>query len=70
MTIAIWIIAIVEVIRAIQNAIQLKAINNSERKALEKRAYEEFIASLKQTDKEFVEKMLKECEKELGDNNG
>ena len=48
MTIALWIIAIVEVIRALQNAIQIKVINNSERKALEKRAYEEFIASLKQ----------------------
>lgn len=52
-------------IRAIQNAIQLKAINSDD--GMRKQAYEEFIESLHQTDKEFLCKMLKD----LGsDNNG
>lgn len=54
MTIALWIIAIVEVIRAIQNAIQLKAINNDE--GMRKQVYDEFMESLHRTDKEFLEK--------------
>lgn len=60
MTIALWIIAIVEVIRAIQNAIQLKAINNDE--GMRKQAYDEFMESLHRTDKEFLEKMIKDLE--------
>lgn len=62
MTIALWIIAIVEVIRVLQNAIQLKAINNDD--GMRKKAYEEFIASLKQTDKQFVQQMLKDLERD------
>lgn len=60
MKIAIWIIAICEVVRALQNAIQLFAIKRDT--SARDNAYHEFIKSLKTTDKEFVEKMLREFE--------
>lgn len=60
MKIAIWIIAICEVVRALQNAIQLFAIKRDT--SARDNAYQEFVKSLKTTDKEFVEKMLKEFE--------
>lgn len=55
---AIWIIAICEVIRAAQNAIQLLAMRSE--KGMRENAYSEFVKSLKSTDKEFVKKMLEE----------
>jgi LPS O-antigen subunit length determinant protein (WzzB/FepE family) len=55
---AIWIIAICEVIRAAQNALQLLAIRGE--KGMRENAYSEFVKSLKSTDKEFAEKMLEE----------
>ena len=55
---AIWIIAICEVIRAVQNAIQLRAMRSE--KEMRENAYQEFVKSLKSTDKEFVKKMLEE----------
>lgn len=61
MTIAIWIIAIVEIIRAIQNHIQLSAIRHDT--SARDNAYAEFVKSLKQTDREFVKRLLKEFEK-------
>lgn len=55
---AIWIIAICEVIRAAQNAIQLLAMRSE--KGMRENAYSEFVKSLKSTDREFVKKMLEE----------
>lgn len=60
MTVAVWIIAICEVARMVQNAIQLHSLmsETDERKW----AYQEFVDSLKDTDREFVKKMLEEIE--------
>ena len=60
MRIAIWIIAICEVIRVLQYAIQLFAIMRDA--SARDNAYQEFVKSLKSTDKEYVEKMLREFE--------
>lgn len=62
MIVALWIIAICELIRIIQNTAQLMTIYH-ERDARDN-AYAEFVKSLKSTDKEFVEKMLREFEQE------
>ena len=62
MTIPIWIIAICEVIRAIQNCIQIATIRHDTEGR--DNAYAEFIKSLKQSDKEFVRRMLEEFEGE------
>ena len=61
MKIAVWIIAICEVIRAIQNQIQINHIKHAEKS--QDNAYAEFIKSLRQSDKEFVRRMLEEYEK-------
>lgn len=58
MKIAIWIIAICEVIRAAQNAIQLLAMRSE--KGMRENAYHEFVTSLKMNDREFVKRMLEE----------
>jgi bifunctional pyridoxal-dependent enzyme with beta-cystathionase and maltose regulon repressor activities len=63
MTIAIWIIAVCEVIRAIQNMIQIMAIRHDT--GARDNAYAEFVKSLKQTDREFVRRMLEEFESEV-----
>ena len=60
MTVAIWVIAICEIIRAIQNCIQIATIRHDT--AGRDNAYAEFVKSLKQTDREFVRKMLEEFE--------
>ena len=65
MTIALWVIAICEVIRIIQNAIQLLSIR--EGKAQRDNAYREFIKSLKATDKEIVKRLLEEFEESEGE---
>ena len=59
---AIWIIAICEVIRAVQNAIQLLAMRSE--KGMRENAYHEFVGSLKMNDREFVKRMLEEFEKQ------
>ena len=61
MAIALWIIAICEVIRALQNMIQLVHVKKSEK--VSANAYQEFIKSLHKTDREFVKDMLEEYEK-------
>lgn len=61
MIIAIWIIAICEVIRALQNAMQIHMVRHDT--DARDNAYAEFIKSLKSTDKEFVKRMLEELEK-------
>ena len=65
MTIALWIIAICEVIRALQNMIQIMTIRHDT--SARDNAYAEFVKSLHQTDKEFVRRMLDEFEREDGE---
>ena len=60
MTTAIWIIAIVEVIRALQNMAQLIMVKHDT--GARDNAYAEFVKSLKASDREFVRKMLEEFE--------
>lgn len=55
---AIWIIAICEVIRAAQNALQLRAMRSE--KGMRENAYSEFVTSLHMKDKDFVKMMLEE----------
>lgn len=62
MIIALWIIAICEVVRAIQNAIQIRSILQDT--TARDNVYAEFIKSLKSTDREFVRKMLEEFERQ------
>lgn len=59
---AIWIIAICEVVRAAQNAIQLKAIKRDT--GARDNAYAEFVKSLKMSDRQFVERIMNEFEKQ------
>ena len=65
MEIAIWIIAICEIIRAAQNAIQLKAIKRDT--GARDNAYAEFVKSLKMNDREFVKRMLEEFMNQEGE---
>jgi len=61
---AIWIIAICEVIRAAQNALQLCAMRSE--KGMRENAYHEFVTSLKMNDREFVKRMLEEFVEDEG----
>ena len=65
MTIALWIIAVCEVIKAVQNMIQIMVIRKDT--GARDNAYAEFVKSLKQTDKEFVRRVLDEFEREDGE---
>ena len=65
MTIAIWIIAVCEIIRALQNFIQIMSIRHDT--SARDNAYAEFVKSLKQTDREFVQRVLKEFEEQAGE---
>ena len=65
MTIAIWIIAACEIIRMLQNAIQIHMVRHDT--SARDNAYAEFVKSLKTTDKEFVKRLLEEFEKEAGE---
>ena len=58
MKIALWIIAICEAIRAVQNLLQLWMLKRDT--SARDNAYAEFVKSLKKTDKEFVRQMLEE----------
>jgi bifunctional pyridoxal-dependent enzyme with beta-cystathionase and maltose regulon repressor activities len=62
---ALWIIAICEVVRAVQNAVQLRAIKRDTE--ARDNAYAEFVKSLKMNDRQFVERMLKEFERQEGE---
>lgn len=62
--VALWIIAVCEVIRALQNMTQIRATKHD--LAQRDNAYAEFIKTLKQSDKEFVRNMLEEFEKQDG----
>ena len=65
MVIAIWIIAVCEFVRILQNTIQLTAVVR-DRKSREN-AYAEFVKSLKDSDREFVRKLLEEYERQEGE---
>jgi hypothetical protein len=65
MKIALWIMAICEVVRAVQNAVQLRAIKRDT--GARDNAYAEFVKSLKMSDRQFVERMLKEFERQEGE---
>lgn len=58
----LMMIAICEVVRALQNSLQL-ALVLSDGKARDN-AYEEFVKSLKATDREYVERLLEEFEEQ------
>ena len=60
MIIALWIIAIVETIRMIEQTMQLRLIARDT--GARENAYAEFIKSLKVSDREFVRRMLEEFE--------
>lgn len=62
MEVAIWIIAICEIVRAVQNMMQIMAIRHDT--AGRDNAYAEFVKSLKNTDREYVRRLLEEFEKE------
>jgi len=59
---AIWVIAICEVIRAMQNMMQLMMARRQT--MLNVRATDEFIQSLKKSDREFVREMLEAYERQ------
>jgi hypothetical protein len=61
MTIALWIIAICELIRAAQNMLQIAMLRRDA--GARDNAYAEFVNSLHDTDREFVRKVLEEFEK-------
>ena len=56
MTVALWIIAIVETIRMIEQSIQLKIIANDTDKR--DNVYEELVKSFKASDREYVRNLL------------
>lgn len=64
MIVALWIIAVCEVIRAIQNMIQIMTIRHDI--GTRDNAYAEFISeSFKQAERELVKQMLEEFESEV-----
>lgn len=63
---AIWIIAICELIRIVQNTVQLLAIKQDT--GARDNAYHAFVDSLKDTDREMVRKLLEEFRR--GEENG
>lgn len=62
MTIALWIIAVCEVVRAVQNMMQIRMIRHDT--GARDNAYAEFVRSLKRDDREMVKELLKEFEKQ------
>lgn len=62
---ALWIIAICEVVRAAQNALQIGMYIRDA--SARDNCYAEFVKSLKSSDREFVERLLKEFEENDND---
>lgn len=60
MKIALWVIAICEVIRLIQNTLQLFMMSHSRNDLQMQRATDAFVESLKKTDQQLVEDVLEE----------
>lgn len=62
---ALWIIAVCEVIRALQNIVPIVVqVRNSKS---QENAYSEFIQSLKKSDKEFMADMIQEWQRQEGE---
>ena len=62
MTIAIWIIAIIEIVRALQNMFQIMMLKHDTGKR--DAAYEAYVESLKIDNRQFVKWMLEKFEKD------
>ncbi len=62
MTIALWVIAICEIVRAAQNMAQIAIVRHDAKNR--DNAYAEFVRSLKHDDSEFVRRLLEEFEKD------
>ena len=62
---ALWIIALCEVVRLVQNMVQIMTIKHDTKGR--DNAYAEFVKSLKQSDREFVRSVLDEFEKQEGE---
>lgn len=60
----LWIIAVCEIIRAIQNFVQIATIRHDT--GARDNAYAEFVKSMKMTDRQFVKRLLEEFEDEEG----
>lgn len=58
MTVAIWIIAICEVVRLVQNTMQLLMMNKASKDDQLKRATDEFVKSLNRCDEDFVKGLI------------
>lgn len=65
--IAVWILAIVGVVRIIQNSIQLKALKQDQK--AKNGLYNEFIESLNKSNQEWVHEVLESYKDMLGDDN-
>ena len=65
MYVAIWIIAVCEVIRVCQNWWQLLMVSKDS--GARDNAYKEFVKSLKSDDRQFVKSLLEEFEEEYKD---
>ena len=65
MIIAIWIIAVCEVIRIIQNMVHVMTIRHDT--LARDNVYSEFVKSLKVSDKAFVRGLLEEFERQEGE---
>lgn len=61
MIVALWIIAVCEVIRAIQNMMQLAMLKHDT--GARDNAYAEFVKSLNKDDRQFVKEMLEEFDR-------
>ena len=62
MTVALWIIAIVETIRMIEQSVQLRLIANDTGKR--DNVYEELVKSFKASDREYVRNLLEAFDKQ------
>ena len=65
MIVAIWIIAICEIVRALQNGLQLYMVHRDT--GARDDAYKAFVYSLNDSDEEMVRKLLEEFERKDGD---
>lgn len=65
---ALWVIAICEAVRAVQSVIYTVAASSD--KADRKNVYQEFVKSLKRSDREFVKGLLKEFDEQEGAEDG
>jgi len=61
MTIAIWLIVIIEAVRAAQNMMQLAMLKHDT--GARDNAYAEFVKSLNKNDRQFVKEMLEEFDR-------